>query len=410
MNNPPLHSLVNRHVLLGVTGGIAAYKSAELIRRLQDQGADVRVVMTRGATAFITPLTLQALSGHPVSTSLLDTESESAMGHIELARWADVILIAPATADSLARLCQGRGDDLLMAICLAAMCPIAVAPAMNQAMWQNPITRQNCQLLAERGIHLFGPGEGEQACGEVGPGRLMEVDQIVNATAAVFNTGELAGQHVLLTAGPTREALDPVRYISNHSSGKQGYALAEAARDMGARVTLISGPVTLQPPTGIETVNVISADEMHTAVMSRIEDCDVFIAVAAVADYKPVRRADQKIKKSDDETLALSLVKNPDILAAAAAMEDGPFTVGFAAETEQLLQHARRKLQRKGVDMIVANDVSDRAIGFHSEENKVLVLERDSDTVLELDKMSKSNLSRVLLQIISKKLVKNTHR
>ncbi|MBD3646061.1 MAG: bifunctional phosphopantothenoylcysteine decarboxylase/phosphopantothenate--cysteine ligase CoaBC, partial [Pseudomonadales bacterium] len=282
-----MQALTNKRILLGVTGGIAAYKSAELIRRLQDQGADVRVVMTRAATEFITPLTMQALSGHPVHLDLLDSETESVMGHIELARWADVILIAPASANFIARLQAGQGDDLLTTICLAAECRIALAPAMNQAMWAKASTRENCESLLARGCLLFGPDEGIQACGEVGPGRMLDVGALVEQTIGVFPSTLLTGRKVVITAGPTREALDPVRYISNHSSGKQGFALAEAAVEAGASVTLISGPVHLETPDRVNRIDVVSADQMYDAVMQNIEDCDIFIGVAAVADYKP---------------------------------------------------------------------------------------------------------------------------
>lgn len=395
------HCLKNKRVLLGVTGSIAAYKAAELLRRLQDSGADVRVVMTKGATEFITPLTMQALSGYPVATSLLDTEAESAMGHIELARWSDIILVAPATADMISRLAHGRGDDLLSTLCLAAECPIAIAPAMNQAMWQKPVTQANCELLRNRGVRVFEPGEGTQACGDSGPGRLMEVNDLVNATADVFISGAMTGMTVVITAGPTREALDPVRYITNHSSGKQGYALAAAARDAGANVVLVSGPVELDPLEGVKTVPVITAQDMYAAVMAEVDHCDLFIGVAAVADYRPEVAADQKIKKTDDtDTLNLQLVKNPDILASVALLEKKPYTVGFAAETEALEAHARKKLIAKKLDMIIANDVSDSRIGFHSEDNSTLVLYGCSDEVVHLNRMSKSAIAEKVLNLV----------
>ncbi|MCB1645450.1 MAG: bifunctional phosphopantothenoylcysteine decarboxylase/phosphopantothenate--cysteine ligase CoaBC [Pseudomonadales bacterium] len=395
-----MSSLQNKRILLGVTGGIAAYKSAELLRRLQDEGADVRVVMTRGATEFITPLTMQALSGHEVHIDLLDTESERAMGHIDLARWADMLVIAPATANFLASLVAGKGDDLLSTICLAAMCPVAVAPAMNQAMWANPSTQANCRTLQDRGIIFFGPEAGLQACGETGSGRLLAVPELVACIAGQFQSGLLNNRTVLITAGPTREAIDPVRYISNHSSGKQGYALAEAAAEAGARVILVSGPVNLPPPDRVEVVPVVSADEMYAAVMARVAEADVFIGVAAVADFKPVASADQKIKKQDGSSgLTLELTQNPDIIAAVAALPDGPVTVGFAAETQNLLDYARSKLTRKNLDMIVANDVSNQSIGFNSDENETTIISRDDAVTLPM--ASKRNISANIIRVVS---------
>ena len=325
-------SLANKRVLLGVTGGIAAYKSAEIIRRLQDLGSSVRVVMTPAATDFITPLTLQALSGNPVHTELLDTAAEAAMGHIELARWADVILIAPASADFMAKLVNGEGSDLLSTLCLASRSPLAIAPAMNQGMWRNASTQHNVERLRGRGTHIFGPAEGSQACGETGPGRMIEPDDIAELTADLFETGSLAGKKVVITAGPTREAIDPVRYISNHSSGKMGYALAEAAAEAGAKTVLISGPVNLPPPDRVKTIAITSAKEMYDAALAEADGCQLFIASAAVADYRPVQVSEQKIKKSAD-SMTIKLVKNPDIVAAVAALQQRPFTVGFAAET-----------------------------------------------------------------------------
>jgi phosphopantothenoylcysteine decarboxylase/phosphopantothenate--cysteine ligase len=388
-----MNDLQNKHILLGVTGGIAAYKSAELVRRLQDQGAQVRVVMTRAATEFITPLTLQALSGFPVSLNLLDTETESVMGHIELARWADLVLIAPASANFLSSLRQGRGDDLLTTLCLAAICPIAVAPAMNQAMWGNVATQTNCTALRNSGILFFGPDAGLQACGEIGEGRLLDVPEIVRLTCNVFPSGLLTGKTVMITAGPTREAIDPVRYISNHSSGKQGYALAEAAIEAGARVILVSGPVSLPPPVRATVIHVVSADEMYAAVMAHIQTCDIFIGVAAVADFKPDLVAAQKIKKSGTGaaqttslktplTMTLTLTENPDIISAVAHLPNPPFTVGFAAETENLLEYAKHKLLKKRLQMIVANNVADTSIGFNSDNNATtLISQRETITL-----------------------------
>ena len=405
-----VNRLTNKRILLGVTGGIAAYKSADLVRRLQDDGADVRVVMTESAQEFITPLTLQALSNHPVHLDLLDTETESVMGHIELARWADVVLIAPATADFMARLTGGHGDDLLTTICLAAECGVMVAPAMNQAMWAKQSTQQNTLLLKQRGIALLEPDVGLQACGETGAGRLMDVADIVTAVASLFKSTSLAGRHVVVTAGPTQEAIDPVRFISNHSSGKQGYALALAAIEAGARVTLISGPTNVAAPDRATVVNVRSADEMLEAVMSSVSDADIFIGVAAVADFRPASVETQKIKKSGGSVMTLSLVQNPDILKTVANLESRPFTVGFAAETENLMEYARTKLTAKNLDMIIANNVADTSIGFNSDHNETTVIIRTITeqgtriTEAHQPKMSKENLSRKLIELIAEQL------
>ncbi len=395
--------LFNRNVLLGVSGGIAAYKSAELVRQLQELGATVRVVMTRGAQEFITPLTLQALSGNPVHTELLDEEAEQGMGHIELARWADLLLIAPTTADLMARLAAGRADDLLTTVALATPAPVMLAPAMNQQMWRDEATQANLRQLLQRGVHVVGPASGEQACGDVGPGRMEEPPVIAAAAAELFDTGLLAGLRVIVTAGPTREALDPVRYISNHSSGKMGYALAEAAAAAGARTTLVSGPVNLAAPDHVEVLPVTSAREMLEQCQVRLGDCDIFIACAAVADYRPADIKDQKIKKGPD-TITLELVRNPDIVARVAASENRPFTVGFAAETNDVLVYARDKMTRKDLDMIVANDVSDRAIGFNSDHNAVTVLWRDGEQVLE--QSSKGNIARQIIELIAARLTR----
>ncbi|HUH38900.1 MAG TPA: bifunctional phosphopantothenoylcysteine decarboxylase/phosphopantothenate--cysteine ligase CoaBC, partial [Spongiibacteraceae bacterium] len=386
--------LTNRHILLGISGGIAAYKAAELTRRLREQGAQVQVVMTAAAQQFITPLTLQALSGNPVHTDLLDPAAEAAMGHIELARWADLVLIAPATADLMARLAGGQADDLLTTLCLATAAPIALAPAMNQAMWRAPATQQNAQALQARGIQVWGPAEGDQACGDVGPGRMLEPTRLAELAADSFQSRLLDGLRVLVSAGPTREAIDPVRYISNHSSGKMGFALAQAAADLGARTTLIAGPVHLPTPDNVQRINVDSAQAMYDASLQRRGDCDIFIAAAAVADYRPVQVAGQKIKKHG-ETLSIELVRNPDILAAMAAPGQGrPFCVGFAAETENLIEHARGKLQRKQLDLIVANDVTAPGIGFNSDDNAVTALWADAEQTL--GPMGKRQLAREL--------------
>ncbi len=365
--------LYNRNVLLGVTGGIAAYKSAQLVRDLREAGANVRVVMTHGATEFITPLTLQALSGQPVHLELLDAEAEAGMGHIELARWADAVVIAPATADVISRIAQGRADDLLTTLVLATPAPLVVAPAMNQQMWRDPATLENVETLRNRGMHIAGPDDGSQACGDIGPGRMHDPALIVAATESLFTSRLLDGVRVVITAGPTREALDPVRYISNHSSGKMGFALARAAVEAGAVTTLIAGPVTLETPGQVQRIDVVSADDMHAAAQEQAANCDLFIGCAAVADYRPANVQDQKIKKQG-ETVTLEMVKNPDIIAAVANLSPAPFTVGFAAETQDLLAYAEAKLGAKGLDMIVANDVSSSESGFNSEQNAATIL------------------------------------
>lgn len=366
-----------KNIVLGVTGGIAAYKSADLVRQLRKAGYAVRVVMTSGAKAFVAPLTFQALSGHEVRDSLLDPAAEAGMGHIELARWADLVLIAPATADCLARIAQGLADDLLTTLCLATEAPIALAPAMNQAMWRNARTQRNLALLnADGQCRIWGPDAGEQACGDVGPGRMLEPVELLRRVQAL-DARPLLGTRVVITAGPTREALDPVRYISNHSSGKMGYALAAAAAQAGAEVVLVSGPVALPVPAGVERITVDSAQAMYDAVHGVLANgADLFIAAAAVADYRVDQVATQKIKKSQDE-MSIRLVRNPDILASVAARPDRPFVVGFAAETEQVERYARDKLQRKRLDMIVANDVSAPGIGFNSDQNAVSVFWAD---------------------------------
>ncbi|MEM1145554.1 MAG: bifunctional phosphopantothenoylcysteine decarboxylase/phosphopantothenate--cysteine ligase CoaBC [Pseudomonadota bacterium] len=365
--------LFQRRVLLAVCGGIAAYKSAQLVRELQRQGADVRVILTRGAREFVTPLTFQALSGNPVHDSLLDEEAERAMGHIELARWADLIIIAPATADCMARLAAGRADDLLGAVVLASPSPLLLAPAMNQQMWMHPATQASLNALTERGTHIAGPDSGDQACGDVGPGRMLEPELIAEQAASLFASGLLQNLHVVVTAGPTREPLDPVRYLSNHSSGRMGYALARAALAAGAAVDLVTGPTQIPPPDRVRVTRVETAVEMLEASLKLQPSCDIFIACAAVADYRPAESALQKIKKSDDDT-NLRLIPNPDIVSAIAATAPRPFIVGFAAETEHLRRYAAEKRVRKGMDLIVANDVSDPGIGFNSDDNAALLI------------------------------------
>ena len=383
-----------RQVLLGVSGGIAAYKAAELTRRLRTAGAEVRVVMTRAAQAFVAPLTFQALSGNPVRLDLLDPAAEAGMDHIELARWADLVLVAPASADLMARLAAGMADDLLTTLSLATAAPLVLAPAMNQQMWRHPATQANARLLAERGVRLLGPASGAQACGEIGPGRMLEPDAIVQALLS----SRLAGRQVLITAGPTREAIDPVRYVGNRSSGRMGYALAQALLGRGARVVLVSGPTALPAPAGVELVRVESALEMHQAVMSRIAGQDLFVATAAVADYRVADPAPAKIKKGQAE-LTLRLVRNPDILADVAALRDGPFTVGFAAETERVEEQALDKLRAKGLDMIAANQVGGTHGGFEREDNALTVIRRDG-RVDRLPLMPKARLAEALTDLI----------
>lgn len=394
----------NKRVLLGVSGGIAAYKSPDLVRRLRERGHEVRVVMTAGARNFITPLSLQAVSGQPVHTTLLDEQAEAAMGHIELARWADVILIAPASADIIARLAHGLADDLLSTLCLASAAPVVLAPAMNRQMWAAAATQANVKTLRSRGVRLLGPGAGDQACGEVGEGRMLEpVELAANVDALLIADSRepaLAGLGVLITAGPTREAIDPVRYISNHSSGKMGYAVAAAARAAGASVILVSGPSELPAPPGVERVNVESAEEMRAAVLARVEGCDVFIAAAAVSDYRPAQRARQKIKKKARE-LEIALVRNADILAEVAAGEHPPFTVGFAAETEKLEAHARDKLARKSLDMIAANPVGGANLGFAVDTNHLRVFWKDGEA--DLGEASKTELAERLISLVAER-------
>lgn len=397
-----MSSLANKHILLGVTGGIAAYKSAELIRRYQDAGAVVQVVMTPAAQEFITPLTLQALSGYPVHTTLLDPEAEAGMGHIQLARWADIIVVAPASADFIARLASGIANDLLTTLCLATRAPIAIAPAMNQGMWHNCATQENLDLLGIRGIHQLGPAAGLQACGDVGLGRMLDVPDVVTQTEALFETGSLAGKRVVITAGPTREPIDPVRYISNHSSGKMGYALAQAAAEAGAKTFLISGPTQLATPKGVTRIDVVTAQEMLDASLNVASACDLFIAAAAVADYRPVSVADQKIKKGDDDGMTLTLVKNPDIVATIATLSPKPYVVGFAAESENLVAYATRKLHRKQLDIVVANNIAQEGIGFNSDDNAVTLVE--ADAVTDISPRSKQQLARDLIALFAHKI------
>ena len=386
------------NVVLGITGGIAAYKTPELVRRLRERGAEVQIVMTASAEEFVTDTALQAVSGRPIRSNLWDKEAEAAMSHIELARWADVVLIAPATAEVMARIVSGAAPDLLSTICLATQAPIALAPAMNHVMWSNPATQANRAVLLERGIHMLGPGVGSQACGEEGAGRMLEPDAIA---ATVFTLpggkgeGLFKGRKVVITAGPTREAIDPVRYITNRSSGKMGYAIASAAAAEGANVVLVSGPVNLPVPPGIEVIRVETAEEMYDATHEAVSGADVFIAAAAVADYRPADISGQKIKKND-EKMSLQLTRCPDILASVAALESAPFTVGFAAETENVTGYARGKLEKKKLDMIVANQVGkDR--GFDRDDNAVTVLWQDGEK--DFPNASKIDIARQLVEL-----------
>ncbi len=407
--HPPL---AGRRIIVGVSGGIAAYKSPILVRRLREAGAEVQAVTTSGAEHFVTTTTLQAVSGRPVRRSLWDEHAEAAMGHIELARWADLLVIAPATADLLARLAAGRADDLLCTLRLATRAPVLLAPAMNVAMWEHPATGRNLRQLEADGCRIAGPDSGPMACGEYGPGRMVEPDVllelVIERLRPAAPAGALRDRHVVITAGPTREAIDPVRYISNHSSGKQGYALASAAREAGARVTLVSGPVSLPPPSGVDVIRVTSAQQMHDAVMGCLDDCDVFIGVAAVADFRPVNRAGQKIKKAPGggNVLTLNLVENPDILHAVSKSRGPgarrPFVVGFAAETENALENARQKRARKGIDLIAVNDVSQDGIGFDSDENALTLIWEGGEQ--RLHTASKAAVARALVAAVADRL------
>ncbi len=393
---------MSKKIVLGITGGIAAYKCAELTRRLTENGAQVKVVMTDSAQQFITPLTMQAVSGNPVSTSLLDPAAEAAMGHIEFAKWADLILIAPASANTIAKMAHGMADDLLTTLVLATPAKVAIAPAMNQQMYAHPATQQNLQKLSDYGVSIWGPASGEQACGDVGKGRMLEPNELVELCLMREDTPLLAGKTVTITAGPTREALDPVRFISNHSSGKMGFSLARAAKALGANVNLISGPVNLTTPSEVNRFDVESAQQMHDAAMELAVNSDVFIGCAAVADYKATTTANNKIKKQGD-TMTIELSKNPDIIASVAALEaNRPFTVGFAAETNDVANYAKGKLKNKNLDMICANDVSDSSIGFNSENNAMTLFWPEGERHLSLQ--SKQQISHLILKEIASKL------
>ncbi len=396
-------SLQGKKILLGITGGIAAYKSAELSRLLIKAGAEVRCVMTKGAQAFITPMTFQALTGNPVHEHLLDPDAEAAMGHIELARWADLVLIAPATADVMAKLVSGAADDLLSTLCLATAAPVAVAPAMNQQMWANRATQANVATLLDRDIRIWGPDSGDQACGDVGPGRMLEPHSLVQHVEQFFCDKILKGQHWVITAGPTVEAIDPVRYLANRSSGKMGYAVAEMAARAGAKVTLISGPVCLAAPFGVDRICVDSAQEMLDSVKNTVSAESVFVSCAAVADYKPKEVASEKMKKTGDDGMTMQLTQNPDILKWAA-QESGAFCVGFAAETQNVSDYAQAKMERKGIPMICANDVSRCDIGFSCDDNELQVFYRDNKDVKQqaIGPASKPLVAEQLIQLIEK--------
>jgi phosphopantothenoylcysteine decarboxylase/phosphopantothenate--cysteine ligase len=389
----------NTNILLCVTGGIAAYKSAEIIRLFKKDGADVRVIMTESAKEFITPLTLQAVSGNEIHDSLLDVKAESAMGHIELAKWADIILIAPCTAESLAKITHGRADDLMGSVILASNATSYIAPAMNTTMWLDKTTQENFQTLVSRGINFIGPDEGEQACGDVGPGRLVEPEKIIELIKSDLHKGPLSGKTITITAGPTREQIDPVRYISNNSSGKMGYALAEAAMLQGANVNLVSGPVSLTANKGINLFKINSADEMLGKVIECMESSDIFISCAAVADFKPSNYSETKIKKEDAQNLEINLEKNNDILSEVSNRYKSAYIVGFAAETSNVNDNANKKLNSKNLDMIISNDVSDKSIGFDSDENEVHVITKDETKFLKIDK--KIKIGREILNIIA---------
>jgi phosphopantothenoylcysteine decarboxylase/phosphopantothenate--cysteine ligase len=393
-----MEAMLKKKVLLGVTGGIAAYKSAELIRLLIKAGAEVRVVMTAGAAEFVQPLTYQALSGHRVYSDIFDAEADSAMDHIELARWADLMVVAPASADFIAKMRNGYADNLLLTLCLASKRPVAIAPAMNQQMYANQATQDNIEQLAARAVLIWGPDEGDQACGDIGPGRMLEPDAIFARVVECLGPGKLTGKRVLITAGPTREAIDPVRYISNRSTGRMGFALAQAAQRAGAEVILVSGPVSLKEPPGVERISVTSAVEMRDAVIQRVSQTDIFIACAAVSDYRVEAVAAQKIKKTTQK-ISLELTPNPDIVREVTRLKNKPFTLGFAAETEKVEQYAREKLQRKNLDMIAANQVAAEQTGFESDTNELIVIWSDGDQLLSLN--DKNEIARQLIDLVA---------
>ena len=392
-------SFSKKNILLGVTGGIAAYKAAEIIRLFKKLGADVRVVMTESAKEFITPLTLQAISGNEIHDSLLNTEAEAAMGHIELAKWADIILIAPCTAETISKITHGRADDLMGALILASKADIFIAPAMNMNMWLDDSTQQNYKTLSSRGISFIGPAEGQQACGDIGPGRMVEPENIIELISSSYKTGPLSGKTITITAGPTREQIDPVRFISNNSSGKMGYSLADAAIEAGASVNLVSGPVSLEADKSINLYKINSASEMMNVVMECMDSSDIFIGCAAVSDYKPADYSENKIKKDEMPHLEIELKKNEDILKNVATNFSSSYVVGFAAETSNINNNAMQKLKSKNLDMIISNDVSDKSIGFNVDDNEVTVITCDEKIFLKKDK--KIRIAREILKIIA---------
>lgn len=401
LSGPPYMSLAQRRILLGVSGGIAAYKSCELVRRLRDLEADVRVVMTESATHFVSATTFQALSGQSVRVSLWDTQAEAAMGHIELARWAERILIAPASADILARLAHGVADDLLTTLCLASAAPLYIAPAMNQQMWVHAATQANIDTLRQRGVHLLGPASGDQACGDVGSGRMLEAHELRDAMSASFGDGALAGLSMVVSAGPTYEDIDPVRFIGNRSSGRMGFAVAQAAALAGAAVTLVAGPVSLPTPTGVaQRIDVRSAAQMHAAVLDASAQADIYIGAAAVGDYRPDEVSARKLKKRDGAGLSLQLSENPDILASLSAKPVHPFLVGFAAETHDVANYAQHKLRNKGLDMIAANRVGD-GLGFEAADNALSLYWADG--AIDLPRAAKSELARQLIAQVAER-------
>ena len=394
----------NTNILLGVTGGIAAYKSAEIIRLFKKEGASVRVVMTESAKEFITPLTLQAVSGNEIHDSLLDVNAESAMGHIELAKWADIILIAPCTAETIAKITHGRADDLMGALILASEADVYIAPAMNMSMWLDASTQDNYKILEKRGITFIGPAQGEQACGDIGPGRLEEPEKIIEFITKLLNKGPLSGKTITITAGPTREQIDPVRFISNNSSGKMGYSIAEAAIKYGAQVNLVTGPVSLDADKSINLHKINSASEMLDEVIKCMKSSDIFIGCAAVSDYKPSDYSNKKIKKEDNSSLDIELEKNEDILKYVSDNFSESYIVGFAAETSDVIENAKKKLLTKDLDMIISNDISDKSIGFDVDENEVNVITKDETLLLKKDK--KIRIARQILKIISENINK----
>lgn len=397
-----MQSFSNKNILLCITGGIAAYKSAEILRLFKKNGADIRIVMTEAAKEFITPLTMQALSGNPIHNSLLDEKAEAAMSHIELAKWANIIIIAPCTAETMSKLAHGRADDLMGAVILASNAKTFIAPAMNVEMWRDPVTQNNLNILSQRDLYFIGPASGEQACGDVGDGRMEEPLNIFNFIKNKVINNKLQNIKITITAGPTREQIDPVRYISNNSSGKMGYALADAAIEEGAEVILISGPVSLRSNPKAKLITINSADELLNEAYKAMESSDIFISCAAVADYKPLNSHDNKIKKNKDEMLDITLTKNPDILSSISKKHPDKFIVGFAAETENVEDNAKDKLINKKLNMIIANDVSDASIGFDSDNNEVMIITQNKSILAKKD--SKLNIARNIIDLITKEI------